>query len=115
MSEKRIEGVKVRETGLKRWEFDYREGDMKALYNRGDWHNWQDEINWLQEFGERDNELTPGETVAMVEDLRSLAEAKAPFTTDPSQAYGMAHQFRGDNNRRFAGEHDRAIHEARGK
>lgn len=115
MSERRIQGVKVRETGNKQWQFDYQQGDMKALYNRGEWHSWRDEINWLQEHGERDNELTPGETVAMVEDLRSLAGAGAPFAMSADRAYEMAHRFRGENNRRFAQEHQQVIQEARGK
>ena len=72
MPEKRIEGVKVQDSPHKKWQYDYGMGDMKALYRRGDWHNWQEEIRWLENHGEADNELTPGETIAMVEDLRSL-------------------------------------------
>ena len=60
MSESRIQGVKVRMTPNKKWDFDYGLGDVQALYRRSEWHNWREAIKWLQEFGEQDNELTPG-------------------------------------------------------
>jgi len=107
-----VEGVRIEETGNKKWSFDYGQGDVKALYKRGDWHNWQEEIGWLQQYGERDNELTPGETVAMCEDLRSLMKSGVTFTNDPGQAYKMAHKLRAENNRRHASEHAEAIREA---
>ncbi len=113
MPVRQVEGVRIEETGHKKWNFDYGPGDVKALYKRGAWRSWQDEINWLQQYGERDNELTPGETVALVEDLRSLMQARAPFTSDPMQAYQMAHKYRMENNRKFAREHAEAVQQAR--
>ena len=88
---------------------------MKTVFRRGQWRNWNDAIKWLQENGERDNELTPGETIALVEDLRSLAESKAPFTMDPMEAFKLAHKNRAQNNRRFAQEHEQALSMARGQ
>jgi hypothetical protein len=113
MPERMIEGVRIQMTANKKLDFDYDLGDVKALYRRGDWRNWQDEVRWLEQFGERDNELTPGQTVAMVEDLRSLQASKAPFTSDPNQAFQMAHRFRSENNRKYAQEHEQARAEAR--
>jgi hypothetical protein len=113
VSESRIQGVKVRMTPNKKWDFDYGLGDVQALYRRSEWHNWREAIKWLQEFGEQDNELTPGETVAMVEDLRSLAESRAPFVMNPEQAYKMAHKFRNQNNKRYTQEHEQAIQMAK--
>ena len=115
MPERQVEGVNVRETGLKQWQFDYTESDVEALYRRGDWHSWQDEINWLERFGEQDNELTPGETIAMTEDLRSLESRHAPFTSDPDQAYEMAHKFRAENNQRYAQQHGQGVGQAGSK
>ncbi len=109
VSERKIEGVNVRETGSKQWQFDYTPSDMEVLYRRGEWHNWQEEIDWLQRFGEQDRKLTPGETVAMAEDLRSVQESGAAFTPNPDQAFQMAHKFRTDNNRRFAETHVEAV------
>jgi hypothetical protein len=100
-----VQGVRIQQTGNKKWKFDYEQGDMKAALQRGDWKNWQDLINWLEKQGEKDNELTPGETVAMVEDLRSVKVNKMQFTRDSKQAYTMAHNFRSQNNKQFGQEH----------
>lgn len=113
MREVRIEGVKIQPSPHKKYNFDYEPGDMRTVFRRGQWRNWNDAIKWLQENGERDNELTPGETIALVEDLRSLAEAKAPFTMDPGEAFKLAHKNRTQNNRRFAQEHEQAVMMAR--
>jgi len=115
MREVRIEGVKIQPSPHKKYNFDYEQGDMKTVFRRGQWRNWNDAIKWLQENGERDNELTPGETIALVEDLRSLAESKAPFTMDPMEAFKLAHKNRAQNNRRFAQEHEQALSMARGQ
>ncbi|MDI7276958.1 MAG: hypothetical protein QME94_13350 [Anaerolineae bacterium] len=113
MPVRHVQGVRIDETGNKKWDYDYGPSDVKSLYRRGAWRNWQEEINWLQQYGERDNKLTPGETVALVEDLRSLMQARAPFTSDPMQAFQMAHKYRMENNRKFAREHAEAVQQAR--
>jgi hypothetical protein len=86
---KRTEGVRVNDTGNKSWRHKYDLSDMEAVYRRGQWHSWDDIINWLETYGEADNELTPGETVAIVEDLRSVRDARVPFTNKPSEAYDL--------------------------
>ncbi len=111
----RIQGVRVEPSPYKKFDFDYDQGDIKTLFRRGEWRNWQQGIKWLSENGERDNELTPGETIAMVEDLRSLADAGTPFTTDPTQAFKLAHKNRVQNNKRFVKEHNDAIMIAKGQ
>ncbi len=113
MSERKVEGVTVRETGHKKWAFDYGPGDMEAVYHRGQWHSWQDIISWLEKYGERDNELTPGETVALAEDVRSLLSSGGAFTSDWKQAYQMAHKYRQENNQKFAKQHAQATEQAK--
>jgi len=113
MPQKMVQGVKIMETGHKEWQFDYQESDMESAYRRGDWHSWQELVRWLEQKGEEHKRLTPGETVAMVEDLRSLMQSGTPFTKDPNRAYQMAHKFRAENNRRFAQEHAREVSEAK--
>jgi hypothetical protein len=93
-TEKEVEGVKVRETGHKQWEKDYTQSDMEVVYRRVSAQSWDDLIKWLEEEGESDNELTPGEVVAMVEDLRELKREGTPFITDPGTAYQEAHKRR---------------------
>ena len=91
MSEQEIEGVRFKPSPHKDMERDYDVSDMEVVYRRGTWHGWSDMIHWLQTQGERDNELTPGEVIAMVEDLRKLEQSKTPFTNDPRRAYELAH------------------------
>ena len=94
MAVERKEGVKVNETGNKEWGKDYGKGDMEAVYRRGDWQSWDQIINWLEESGESDNELTPGEVVAMKEDISKLRQQGEDFIEDPDEAFAMAHKNR---------------------
>jgi hypothetical protein len=94
MAEQRKEGVKVKATGNKDMEKDYGPGDFEVLYSRGEWRNWDEEIKWLEENGESDNELTPGETIAMKEDIMRLKENDEPFESDYQMAYEKAHRNR---------------------
>lgn len=105
MTERIIEGVRIRDTGHKRWQYDYEPGDLKAVYNRREWSSWDEMIHWLEQEGEADNELTPGETIALVEDLRSVRDMGAPFVMNPTEAFELVHKHRNENNRRFAQEH----------
>ncbi len=89
MEQERVEGVDVKRTGKKRWEHAYDLSDIQAVYRRGHWQSWDEMIHWLETEGEKDNELTPGETIAIVEDLRSIRDAGIPFTNDPRKAYDL--------------------------
>lgn len=70
---------------------DYTISDMEALYRRGEWHDWQDAVNWLKREGNNDNELTPGEVRALEQDLETLEKEGAEFVPDPDKAFQMAH------------------------
>lgn len=94
MKEQDVQGVEVKKTGNKQWERDYGKGDIEVVLSRGDWQDWDDAINWLEENGEQDNELTPGEAVAMAEDLRDLRDQGEPYSNDPNKVYKIAHQYR---------------------
>lgn len=90
MGEKRkVEGVEVEVTGHKKWEHAYELSDMEVVYRRGQWHSWDDVIHWLETEGEKDNELTPGEVIAMTEDLRHVRDAGVPFTNEPREAFDL--------------------------
>ncbi|MGE5619170.1 MAG: hypothetical protein ACM3US_07920 [Sphingomonadaceae bacterium] len=101
MSEQEIEGVRFRPSPTKKMDREYDLSDMRVVYRRGDWNSWAEMIHWLETEGERDNELTPGEVIAMVEDLRQVERDNTPFTKDPQKAYDLAHQHRA---RRVAGK-----------
>jgi hypothetical protein len=89
MSQERVSGVKINETPNKSYERHYKQSDMEVLFRRGDWHNWDEAINWLKEDGEADNELTPGEVIAMKEDLEKLKKRGDKFTNDPAAVFRM--------------------------
>ncbi len=89
MSEKKIEGVSVDVTGHKKRAHSYDLSDMQVVFRRGHWQSWDDVIRWLETEGEADNELTPGETIAITEDLRRVRDAGIPFTNDPHKAYDL--------------------------
>lgn len=85
-----VKGVKVKETGNKQWAKNYSIGDVQHVYRQGNFNSWSDIIHWLEQNGDADNELTPGETVAMKVDMSKLKQQGKPFTTDPNKAYHMA-------------------------
>jgi hypothetical protein len=73
---------------------DYAESDVEAVWRRGDWHNYQDVVKWLETEGNDDNELTPGEVQAMDQDIKRLMNDGKPFSSDPDQVYSWAHKGR---------------------
>jgi|GEM_PF-4653870 hypothetical protein len=73
---------------------DYEEEDVLALYQRGDWHSWEEIIRWLEGPGRTDPALTPNEVVYLLDDLRRLRERGVPFTADPRRAYLLARSLR---------------------
>ncbi len=109
--EQSFEGIHLDLTGHRELQFDYRQSDVEVVYRRTQPSSWDDMIGWLETKGTNDNELTPGEVVAMVEDLRTLKNQGARFTSDPAQAYQEAHRHRAENMRKH-GELHRKIQEA---
>jgi hypothetical protein len=72
----------------------YRQSDVEVLLRRGSWRNWDDAIRWLEENGEADGELAPGEALAMRADLMSLRDRGFRFTHKPDELYTMAREHR---------------------
>ena len=95
MPEKKIEGVNVDVTGHKSMERKYSQSDVEVLFRRGHWKSWDETIQWLETQGERDNELTPGETIAMTEDLRQVRNSGEQFTNDPTRVHQLMRQHHG--------------------
>ncbi len=98
-----IEGVQVKVTGHKQWQEDYTLSDMQVVYRRTNPKSWDDMIKWLEKYGESDNELTPGETIALTQDLRSLKQSHISFTDNPEKAFSEAHKHRKQNWERHKG------------
>lgn len=94
-SQRNKEGMNPRESGHESWSRNYGEGDIKVVLSRGDWHNWNDVINWLDQSGEQDNELTPGEAIELRDDFRRLKNEGESFTKDPHRIFQMLQQHGG--------------------
>jgi hypothetical protein len=72
----------------------YRQSDIEVVFNRGQWHSWNDAIHWLEQNGMQDNELKPIEVSSMLQDLRALAGQGIPFSNDPAQVFNELSKFR---------------------
>ncbi len=97
MPNKTFGGINLRLMPDEELQFDYTQSDVRAVYRRGLWHSWNDIVSWIERDGTRDNELTPGEAVALVEDARTLAQNNTRFTSDPRHAYQELHKQRDAN------------------
>lgn len=112
MTEQVFEGVHMDLTPYRQLTFDYEPSDVRVAYRRTDPKSWDDLINWLEKQGSYDNEFTPGEVVAMVEDLRMLKSKKASFIDNPDKAFQEAHGFRIEDNKKYAKDHQEIIQAA---
>ncbi|HET7036003.1 MAG TPA: hypothetical protein VFI42_10020 [Thermomicrobiaceae bacterium] len=104
-----FDGITLHLTGDRQLQFDYEPSDMRVAYRRSTPSSWQDIISWMEKKGTFDNEFTPGEVVAMVEDLRSLKQGGEQFTDNPDQAFQEAHQHRGHNNQQHQQLHQEIL------
>ena len=89
MSQERISDVKVNMTPNKDIEQHYTKSDLEVVFRRGEWSSWNEVIDWLKEHGEADNELTPGEVIAMKRDLEQLKQQGKQFTADADAVYKL--------------------------
>ncbi len=71
-------------------ENDYRQSDVRVVCERGDWESWDDVIGWLEDKGERDDELGPGEAGHMLADFREARRCHDMFSEDPAELYVIA-------------------------
>lgn len=106
-AEQVFDGIHLHLTPYRELEFDYTASDMDVVYRRTRPHSWDDLITWLERQGDLDNELTPGEVVALVEDLRTLKQQGVPFIADPQRAFEEAHRHRAANSQQHAQLHER--------
>lgn len=100
MPEEQIEGVKVNVTGDKNWTMDYRESDVGQLfrdYSRRKGSapkNWQDLMQFDEAEGAGEWHITPGEAVALKQDMEEAMKHNAPFSDDPNKVFQEMHQYR---------------------
>jgi hypothetical protein len=73
---------------------DYTEDDLTHIFHQGDFHGWDDVIDWLHNYGGEDNFLHPGKVKNIHDDLVRLRDANEEFTNDPHNVYVMAKGYR---------------------
>lgn len=70
----------------------YAQSDVEHVMRVKDFTDWGEVISWLKSDGDRDNELTPGEVKAMVNDFSKAQQGGAQFTPgQPDKIYATAH------------------------
>lgn len=100
-----FDGIRLDLTGYRSLAFNYEQSDMRVAYRRTHPSSWDELINYMERYGTYDNEFTPGEVVAMTEDLRTLKQDHTPFTDNPDKAYQEAHSHRSENDKKHAKLH----------
>ncbi len=73
---------------------EYKKSDMERIFKDAKPHSWQDLVRYIEEKGDAQWHITPGEAMAMKSDLQRLAQNNVPFTDNPDQAFEEAHKGR---------------------
>lgn len=55
----------------------YKKSDMERIYHDAHPHSWQDLINFIEKKGDSEWHITPGEAMAMKDDLKHLTEQRS--------------------------------------
>jgi hypothetical protein len=76
-------------------QYKYTSSDVDVLLHHSHCHNWDECISWLEKSGEKDRDLTPGESRHMAEDLRSLKQSSIPFNSNPKKVFDLMHKQHG--------------------
>ncbi|MGH2448891.1 MAG: hypothetical protein ACRDFS_09875 [Chloroflexota bacterium] len=99
MPEETIKGVPIDVKNDKKWVMDYEPSDVEQIYKDARPQSWQDIVNYLEQHGDDEWHITPGEAVSMKSDFSRLAQSGTKFTDNPSQAYQDAHKYRGQDQK----------------
>ena len=102
MTEENIQGVDVNVTGNKQWPENYEQSDVEQIYKDagvadGKVDSWKGLIQYVEKHGEGQWHITPGEAIAMKEDLEHVVKSGVAFTKNPDQAFKEMHKYRGQD------------------
>lgn len=67
----------------------YQRHDMEVLFSRGKWQRWEEAIDWLEQHGREERELT-GDVDEMLRDLRQLQYDHVTIPENGRRAYELA-------------------------
>lgn len=116
--EDKVDGVDVvNQTG----DFNrgYRQSDVEQIFRDAKVHSWKDLLSFVEKKGDSEWHITPGEAIAMKQDLQRLVQSNTPFESNPAKAFEVMHGGGGHSSHgresRGHGSHDESHdHEARG-
>jgi hypothetical protein len=73
---------------------EYRKSDVERIYHDAKPQSWQDLIRYIEQKGDAQWHITPGEAAAMKSDFQRLASSNRPFVSNPDKAYEELQKFR---------------------
>lgn len=79
--------MKLEDPNSDRMQKDYEPSDVAHVLRKREWHNYDEMIKWLEQEGDNDRRLAPGEVSHMIQDLSKLKQRKAQFITEPDRLY----------------------------
>lgn len=94
-----IQGVDITNMGSKDWKPSYAESDVAELYKKAHPTSWQDLLNYVEKKGDATWHITPGQAIAIKEDLVQVIHHNLRFANNPQQAYKDLHQYRGQDRK----------------
>jgi hypothetical protein len=75
----------------------YRKSDVERIFHEAKPHSWHDLVQFIEQKGDAQWHITPGEAMAMKDDFRHLAQSNVPFTDNPDEAFQEVQKFRGQD------------------
>ena len=79
--------MRIEDPNSRTMQKDYDQSDVAHLLRKRDWRSYDEMITWLQQEGDADARLTPGEVAHMVQDMSKLKKRKAQFIKEPDRLY----------------------------
>ncbi len=68
---------------------NYSETEIRTVLGRGEFHSWNDVIQWLDRNGTRESGLNAQSVNSLRDDMQRLQNQGAEFTKDPSRIMQM--------------------------
>ncbi|HEX6799535.1 MAG TPA: hypothetical protein VF116_17645 [Ktedonobacterales bacterium] len=110
-SDRDIQGVDISNPESKGWKPGYEESDVRDLWRHANASSWPQLLRYVENKGDNTWHITPGEAIAMKEDIEATMKSGASFPNSPEQAYQEMHSHRGqDRGKEPKAEKERQSH-----
>lgn len=90
----RVQGVAVPNAEDQNWGGNYRESDVAQIFKDAQPHSWQDMVQYLENHGDAQWHIKPGEAVAMTEDAKKAMHKGDQFSENAQKTFQTMHQYR---------------------